>query len=45
MADFVAAVGIEQNGILVDRNLIFENYVIARDYALTLNPSGNAVDA
>ena len=45
LPSFVAAVGIEQNGIQVDRNDIFENYVVSRDHALTLNPSGNAVDA
>ncbi len=45
LASFVAAVGVEQNGIRVDRDVIFEDYVVSRDHALTLNPSGNAVDA
>jgi len=38
-------VGIEQNGMRVDRNVIFENFAVSRDRALTLRPSGNAVDA
>lgn len=45
ISGFAAAVGIEQNAIEVDRNQIFENYAISPTVALTLDPSGNAVDA
>jgi len=45
LPSFVAAVGIEQHGIRVHRDVIFENYVVSPDHALTLNPAGNAVDA
>jgi hypothetical protein len=35
----------EQNGIEVNANSIFENYLVNPDVSLTLDPSGNAVDA
>lgn len=45
LPSFAAAVGIEQNGVRVNRNTIFENYFVSPDHSLTLNPSSNAVDA